>query len=87
MQQRISIAEDGFESHNNVVSLAEKDIGDQAKGFANNKTTADGRIKFELKRSTYSRPPLIGLRISDASAGQPHLRASMTLPNSKQELK
>jgi hypothetical protein len=49
-QQRISIAEDGFKLHNNVMSSTEKDIGNLVKGFAK-RTAADGRINFGLKGS------------------------------------
>ena len=48
--QRISIAEDGFESFDDMLSLTEKDVGSMAKGFAE-RTQAQGRIIFGLRRT------------------------------------
>jgi hypothetical protein len=41
--RRTDIAADGFESHDDVNALTEKDIGSLAKGFAE-RTTANGKI-------------------------------------------
>jgi hypothetical protein len=49
---RISIAEDGFESFADMLSLTEKDIGALAKGFAD-RTVAGGRIIFGLRRTNF----------------------------------
>ena len=47
---RISIAEDGFESLEDITSLTDKDVGNLAKGFAE-RTVANGKIIFGLRRT------------------------------------
>jgi hypothetical protein len=46
---RMSIAQDGFESFEDIMSLSEKDVSSLAKGFAN-RTVASGKIVFGLPR-------------------------------------
>ena len=48
---RIAIAEDGFESFSDILSLTEKDIYALAKGFGE-RTAAGGRINFGLRRTS-----------------------------------
>ncbi len=48
--RRTDIAADGFESHDDVNALTEKDIGSLAKGFAE-RTTVNGKIIFGLRRT------------------------------------
>jgi hypothetical protein len=48
--ERLNIAEDGFESFEDIMSLSEKDVGSLAKGFAE-RTAANGRIIFGLRRT------------------------------------
>jgi hypothetical protein len=50
LQDRTNIADDGFESYADMLSLTEKDIGTLAKGFAD-RTVAQGRINFGLRRT------------------------------------
>ena len=45
---RISIAEDGFESFEDIMSLSERDLSSLAKGFSE-RTVANGRIVFGLR--------------------------------------
>ena len=47
---RTAIAEDGFESFADILSLTEKDVSSLAKRFAE-RTAADGRIIFGLRRT------------------------------------
>lgn len=47
---RTAIAEDGFESYDDMQSLTEKDVSALAKGFAE-RTAAQGRIIFGLRRT------------------------------------
>jgi hypothetical protein len=46
---RISIAQDGFESFEDIMSLSEKDVSSLAKGFAE-RMVASGKIVFGLPR-------------------------------------
>ena len=48
--ERDAIAEDGFESFLDILSLSEKDVSNLAKGFAE-RTAGDGRINFGLRRT------------------------------------
>jgi hypothetical protein len=50
--QRNSIAEDGFESYADLLSLTVKDVTGLAKGFGE-RTTAQGRINFGMRRTNY----------------------------------
>jgi hypothetical protein len=47
---RISIAQDGFESFEDIMSLSEKDVSSLAKGFAE-RTVASGKIVFGLRQT------------------------------------
>jgi hypothetical protein len=49
--QQNSIAEDGFESYADLLSLTVKDATGLAKGFGE-RTTAQGRINFGMRRTT-----------------------------------
>jgi hypothetical protein len=46
----ISIAQDGFKSFEDIMSLSEKDVSSLAKGFAE-RTVANGKIVFVLCRT------------------------------------
>jgi hypothetical protein len=50
VNNRISIAEDGFESFQDIMSLSEKDVSSLAKGFSE-RTVTNGRIVFGLRRT------------------------------------
>jgi hypothetical protein len=47
---RISIAQDGFESFEDIMSLAEKYVSSLAKEFAE-RTVASGKIEFGLRQT------------------------------------
>jgi hypothetical protein len=49
---RTNIAQDGFESFDDILTLSEKDIGSLSKGFSE-RTVANGRINFGLRRTNY----------------------------------
>ncbi len=51
---RISIAQDGFESFEDIMSLSEKDVSSLAKGFAE-RTVASGKIVFGLRQTNLLR--------------------------------
>jgi hypothetical protein len=51
---RISIARDGFESFEDIMSLSEKDVSSLAKGFAE-RTVASGKIVFGLRQTNLLR--------------------------------
>jgi hypothetical protein len=55
--QRNSIAEDGFESYADLLSLTVKDVTSLAKGFGE-RTTAQGRINFGMRRTNYLKATL-----------------------------
>ncbi len=48
--ERTAIAQDGFESLNDLLQLKDKDIDTMSKGFAD-RTAAGGRITFGLKKT------------------------------------
>ena len=48
---RAAIADDGFESYDDMQSLTEKDVSALAKGFADRTSVAQGRIIFGLRRT------------------------------------
>jgi hypothetical protein len=52
-----SIAEDGFESYADLLSLTVKDVTSLAKGFGE-RTTAQGRINFGKRRTNYLKATL-----------------------------
>ena len=49
---RAAIADDGFESYDDMQSLTEKDVSALAKGFADRTSVAQGRIIFGLRRTS-----------------------------------
>jgi hypothetical protein len=51
---RTSIAQDGFKSFENIMSLSEKDVSSLAKGFAE-RTVASGKILLGLRRTNLLR--------------------------------
>jgi hypothetical protein len=51
---RTSIAQDGFESFEDIMSLSEKDVSSLAKGFAA-RTVASGKSVFGLRRTNLLR--------------------------------
>jgi hypothetical protein len=53
-KDRISIAGDGFESFEDIMSLLEKDVSSLAKGFAG-RTVANGKIIFGFRRINFLR--------------------------------
>ena len=51
---RTSIAQDGFKSFEDIMSLSEKDVSSLAKGFVE-RTVASGKIVFGLRRTNLLR--------------------------------